>query len=179
MTKILVLYYSRTGLTQTIARQVARACNADLEAIEDVTGRDGATGYVRSALEAAMHREAPIRRATRVPGDYDIVVIGTPIWFWNVASPVRTYIQRHRRQFRRVAFFCTYGGSGQAKVLADLEQLCGRPAVATLAVVDADITGKRYHEQLAKFSAALRTSGRLLRGRRPGQDEFGKSSPGL
>lgn len=179
MTKILVLYYSRTGLTQTIAKQVARACNADLEAIEDVAGRDGATGYVRSALEAAMHLETPIGRATRVPGDYDIVVIGTPIWFWNVASPVRAYIQRHRRQFRRVAFFCTYGGSGSAKVLSDLEQLYGRPAVATLGIADADITGKRYHDRLAKFAAALRSSGRLLRGRTPGQDELGKSAPGL
>ena len=179
MTQILVLYYSRTGLTQTIARQVARACNADLEPIEDVTGRDGATGYVRSALEAAMHLETPIRRATRVPGDYDIVVIGTPIWFWNVASPVRTYIQRHRRQFRRVAFFCTYGGSGSARVLSDLEHLCGRPAVATLAITDADITGKRYHDRMSKFAAALRSSGRLLRRHTRGQGEFGKSSPGL
>lgn len=179
MTQILVLYYSRTGFTQTIARQIARACSADLESIEDVTGRDGASGYVRSALEAALHLDTSIRRARHVPGDYDIVVIGTPIWYWNVASPVRTYIKRHRRQFRRVAFFCTYGGSGQAKVLCDLEHLCGRPAVATLAVADADITGKLYHDRLSKFAAALKSSGRLLRRRGHGQGEFEKSSVGL
>lgn len=176
MTQILVLYYSRTGFTRTIARQVARACGADLEPIEDVTGRRGVSGYARSVFEAALHLDTPIRRAKYVPSDYDIVVIGTPIWFWNVASPVLAYIKRHRRQFRRVAFFCTYGGSGQAKVLCDLESLCGRPAVATLAVADRDVTGKQYHDRLSKFAAALKGSGRL-RGRSDrGSRAFGKSS---
>jgi flavodoxin len=179
MTQILVVYYSRTGFTRTIARQIARACSADLESIEDVTGRSGPAGYARSALEAALHLETPIQRAKHVPGDYDIVVIGTPIWFWNVASPARSYIKTHRHLFRRVAFFCTYGGSGQAKVLCDLESLCGRPAVVTLAVADRDITGKLYHDRLSKFASALRNSSRLRGRRGRSQRALGKSSIGL
>lgn len=179
MIKILVLYYSRTGFTRTIAWQIAHACSADLESIEDVAGRRHASAYVRSAIEAALHLETPIRRARHVPSDYDLVVIGTPIWFWNMASPVRSYIKKHRRQFRRVAFFCTSGGSGQAKVLSDLASLCGRPAVATLAVADADVTGERYHDRLSKFAGALEGAGKLCRRSGRGQRTFGKFTLGL
>lgn len=179
MKKILVLYYSRTGFTRTIARQVARACNADLEPIEGVKGRTHAVGYVRSAIEAALHLDTPIRRAKHIPSDYDIVVIGTPIWFWNMASPVRTYVKRHRRQFKRVAFFCTYGGSGQGKVLSDLAALCGRPAVATMAVADAEVAAELYHDRLSKFASALKGSGRLRRRPRRVERAFSKSPIGL
>lgn len=179
MTHLLVVYFSRTGFTRTIARQIARACSSNLESIEDATGRSHSFGYARSAFEAALHLDTPIRSAKHVPSDYDVVVIGTPVWCWNVASPVRAYIKKHRRQFKRVAFFCTFGGSGQTKVLRDLESLCGRPPVATLAVSDADITGELYHDRLSKFAAALKSSGRLRRRPRRAEKIFGKSSLGL
>lgn len=179
MTQILVLYYSRTGFTQTIARQIAGACSADLEPIEDVTGGSHASGYVRSAIEAALHVATPIRPAKHVPSDYDIVVIGTPIWCGNVASPVRSYLKRQRRQFRRVAFFCSYGGSGQAKVLRDLESLCGRPAVATLAVADADVTGESYRDRLSEFTDALNGAGRPRRWTGRGEKTFEESTIGF
>lgn len=156
MTKILVLYYSRTGLTRTIARQIANACGADLESIEDAGERSPARGYMRSAVEAALHVATPIRPARRVPSDYDVVVIGTPIWFRNVPGPVRSYLRRQRRQFRRVAFFCSHRGAGPAKVLRDLESLCGRPAVATLAVAGTEIAGQPYRDRLSEFTDALK-----------------------
>jgi flavodoxin len=160
MSKILVLYSSRTGFTRAIAGDIACACGADVEAIEVVNQRGPASGYVRSAIEAALHLETPILSARRVPSDYDIVVIGTPIWLWNVASPVRSYIKGHRRQFRRVAFFCTSGGSGHAKVFRDLESLCGRPAVATWAVTDVDVSGEFHRDGLSEFADALKGTGR-------------------
>ena len=162
--KILVVYYSRTGFTQTVAEQLAQACQADLECIVDDLGRSRANGYARAALAAALHLESPIAPSRHAPRDYDLVVIGTPIWCWNVASPVRAYITRHRSAFRRVAFFCTMGGSGQAKVFRDLKVLCGRPAVATLSLRDDEITHRLHRHRLAEFAASLRTSPSLLRG---------------
>lgn len=160
MINILVLSYSRTGFTQAIAEEIVRACGSDIELIEDVNERGHASGFVRCAVEATLHLETPICAARYTPGDYDIVVIGTPVWFWNVASPVRSYIKSHRSEFRRVAFFCSYGSSGHAKVLRDLESLCGRPSVATLAVADADVIGGFYRDQLLEFTAALKGAGR-------------------
>ena len=139
MKKILVVYHSRTGFTSTVARQIANACNADLESVKDIRRHCDRKIYIRLALEAAIHSETVIRRVIHAPEDYDIVVIGTPIWCWNIASPVRVYIVSHSHQFKRVAFFCTYGGSGQVKVMHDLEHLTGQTAIATLTLKDDDI----------------------------------------
>lgn len=163
MKKILVVYYSRSGSTQRIAQQIADASGADLERIVDRTPRDNAKGYLRSAIEAALHLKTDIQPITHSPDDYDLVVIGTPIWFWNMSSPVRTFITEYRHQFRWAAFFCTYGGSGQVKVLEDLTRLAGRPVLATLAVTDQTVKSDHFRRPLARLVSQIKNTP-LLRG---------------
>ena len=74
------------------------------------------------------------------PSHYDVVVLGTPVWAGNISSPLRSYVAAHKAELRQVAFFCTQGGSGAEKVFPDLQELCGRAPLATLAVSDRDIT---------------------------------------
>jgi flavodoxin len=162
MSSILVVCYSRSGFTQTVAGELAKACGADLDIIREDANRAGISGYLRSMLEAALHLHPRIHPAGLAPADYDLVVIGTPIWFWNMASPVRTYLETHRTEFRNVAFFCTFGGSGDRKVLQDLERLTGKHPLTRLALMDEEITGRRYHGPLTKFTKRLRGALRFL-----------------
>jgi flavodoxin len=155
--KVLVAYYSRSGYTSAVAKRVARECNAELLSIKDARGRRGLRGYLRSSLEAALHMKASIR-STVLRGNYDLVVIGTPVWFWNISSPVRAFIALHRPEFKRLAFFCTYGGSGAAKVLGDMEALCGIHPVATLALRDEEIARGLDGDKLADFTKRLNGS---------------------
>lgn len=162
MSKILVVCYSRTGFTRAVAELVATACDADLELIEDAIGYGGALGYARSALDAATHLETPIKATKLDPGAYDIIVIGTPIWLWNVASPIRTYIKANRHKFRRVAIFCTCVGYGRAKVMRDLENLVRRPVFALLSCTNEEIADKCYNGRLTTFLSEIKTSSRFL-----------------
>lgn len=161
MTKILIVHYSRTGTTHAVAKKIAQACHADLEAIIEVSGRTGWLGFVRSAWQAALHLDTPIHLAVHQPADYDLVVIGTPVWLWNMASPVRAYIKRHRGQFRQRGFFCACDGSGQAMVLADLARLAGQSVQAHLALTRAEIDASQTGGAIRKFVAALHTSARV------------------
>ncbi len=179
MMKILLVYFSRTGYTKSVALQIARGCNADLEAIEEIAGRDGWLGYVHSASQAMLHRNTPIRPAAHMPADYDLVVIGTPIWAWTMASPVRAYINRYRGQFRQLAFFCTCGGSGQAKVLSELAHLCGKPAQAGLALTDAEINSNKHYAAIKKFVAALHNGSRAAERVRSRARRRAQTSPGV
>lgn len=159
MSRVLVVYCSRTGHTEAVARRIAAQCGADLEAIEDapgLIGRDGPLGYVRSALEALLAVEPPIRRAQHSPKAYDLVIVGTPVWFWNMSSPVRSYLMRHRAEIQKVAFFCTLGGSGQDKVLVDLRQLCRKPPVATLALTTGQVDANHVVQAVSRFVSELR-----------------------
>lgn len=155
MTKILVAYYSRTGFTRTVGRQIASLCHADLESIKSLSWHHHGFGYARSALGAIFHWENSTRRTKHDPKDYDIVAIGTPVWCWNMASPVRSYINDHRNKFKQVAFFCTSEGSGQSKVMRDLRALTGLAPIATMSITDQEIQGKRHQDRIREFAAAI------------------------
>lgn len=154
--KTLVAYYSRTGHTDRLAKEIAAVCGADVEKISDEgVDRSGMWGYLRSGWQALCGATPPIRRATRNPGDYDLVIIGTPVWNWSLAAPVRTYAVRHASRFKRVAFFCTEGGAGERGVFAELQRICGKPPLATIAVKADDLGQPRQAQPLRRFIAQL------------------------
>jgi flavodoxin len=154
MTRTLVAFHSRSGYTRRVAQALARALHADLVSLEPVRIRRGALGYLRCALEAVGRVEPEIRRPAHDAADYDLLVIGTPVWFWRLASPVRTYAAHHARRTRRVAFFCTMGSQGSEGVLAELAALTGRAPEATLALTDREID-QGYVRRLDAFVRAL------------------------
>ena len=150
---------SRTGVTRKIAGEIRGRCGGELEPIEDVRGRYGILGYFRSAREALKRSAAEIRPGKLDPGDFDLVILGTPVWAGHLSSPMRSYLTAHKGEFTHVAFFCTLGGSGAANVLAEMAALCERSPVATLAVTDADIKHGRYGRSLEEFAAAVSRRG--------------------
>lgn len=148
--RILVAYFSRTGLTEKVGRALARALDADVEALVDHTQRRGIIGYLRSGYEATFGHFAPIAQVTHDPWSYDLVVIGTPIWNQCLSSPVRSYLERH--EFHKVAFFCTCGGRGSEQVFAQMKLAAGCAPVATLALREHD----DIEPAVARFAAELR-----------------------
>lgn len=163
MTKTLIAYHSRSGYTRRVAESLARRLRADTEKIEVVGDRQGVLGYARCALEALGEATPAIRLPQRAAADYDLIVIGTPVWFWALSSPVRSYIMEERRNFGRVAFYCTMGGSGAERVFATMAALCGKAPVATLGLTDTRVDDGPAKE-LEAFARAL---GARSKGRRP------------
>jgi len=107
MGRTLIVYYSRTGRTRQIAAAIGAQLNADIEPIEDQGRRMGIWGYLRSAQEAMQHRLVRVTAATKNPADYDLVVLGTPVWARNMCSPMRSYIVAQRGRLKEIAVFCT------------------------------------------------------------------------
>jgi flavodoxin len=155
MGSVLTVYFSRTGATRKIAEEIRARCGGELEPIEDVRSRAGILGYFRSAREALKKTASEIRPAKLQPGDFDLVILGTPVWAGHMSSPLRAYLDAHKGELKRVAFFCTLGGSGAANVFAELAALCERAPVATAAVTDTELKHGRYGRALDEFAAAL------------------------
>lgn len=153
--RTLVVCYSLTGHTRRIADEIAAACHADLEEIGEPRPRTGVLGYVRSVLEAALGIAVSLRPGRHAPQDYGVVVIGTPVWMWNMASPVRAWIHEHRARLPRIACFCTLGGSGSDKVLEDVARLCGQVPIARLALTEAECAAPPPHAAVQRFAAQI------------------------
>jgi flavodoxin len=156
MKDALVVYYSRSGYTHRVAEGIASRLDADVEAIREQRSRRGWRGYWRSAREALGGTLVDIAPAGHHPRDYGLVVIGTPVWAGNIASPVRAFIGQHRSEFGEVALFCTQGGSGGPKVLQRMADLCDRRPVATAWFNDSEIDAGKHAGKLEDFVKALR-----------------------
>ncbi len=127
--KALVVYYSRTGTTEKVGELIAVALNGDTEKIIDKKDRSGVWGYIVAGKDAGFGNETEIEPTKHDPSDYDLVIIGTPIWAWSMAPAVRTYINQNKGNFKNVVFFTTSGGTGYDKVVPSMEDLIGKEAI--------------------------------------------------
>jgi flavodoxin len=162
MPKTLIVYHSRSGYTRRLAQSLAARLDADLDEIRIVQPLDGPLGYVMCAIEAIGGLGPALRPATRDPATYDLVVVGTPVWFWSLASPVRSWLEQHPLGGRRFAFFCTMGGSGASCVFSTMKELAGGDPIATLALTDDEVDGSA-RAKVDGFIRTLKTRRRAAR----------------
>ena len=165
MKRTLIVYHSRTGHTRRVAEALARRLDADLDEIRIVQPLDGVAGYTMCAIEAVAALAPALRPMHSRPAAYELVVIGTPVWFWSLSSPVRSWLERNPLK-RRVAFFCTMGGSGAQRVFATMAGLAGRQPVATLALLERELGGP-FEDRLDAFAARLQSRATQRPARRP------------
>jgi flavodoxin len=152
MTKTLIVYHSRTGHTRRIARHLADRLGADLDEIRIVQPMHGVLGYAACAIEAMAGLAPALRPMRHRPADYDLIIVGTPVWFWSLSSPVRSWLENFGSRGKRFAFFCTMGGSGASRVFAAMKELTGREPLATLALTASEVEAASR----AKFDAFVR-----------------------
>jgi flavodoxin len=161
--RILVVHYSRTGRTRQVARELETVLGADREEIGDPADRTGTIGYLRCALEALLGASAEIEPPKRDPSRYDVVVVGTPVWYASVSSPVRTYLWLERGRLPKVAFLLTHGGMGADRVFGQMSALAGKLPVARLVVREREIESGSHAEKVASFARSLLASARRAR----------------
>lgn len=121
--KVLVLYYSQTSNTRTVAQEIATRLNADIEEIALVEPYD-------TAFQATIDRCKADREKGILPeikplksniADYDWIFIGYPIWFGTYAPPVASLLEKIDLSDKRVVPFCTFGSGGLESSAKDLE----------------------------------------------------------
>ncbi|MDD4271579.1 MAG: flavodoxin [Patescibacteria group bacterium] len=132
--KILVAYYSRTGVTKKLAEYLAKKINAETEEIKDTVNRAGVVGYMLAGRDGMKRRLTKLETPKLNPADFELVIIGGPIWSWNMSAPIRTYLENYKNQFKKAAFFCTMGGSGDDIAFKEMEEIIGKKPVAALAI---------------------------------------------
>lgn len=110
--KTLVVFYSQSGNTEIIAKKVAQTLNADIEAIEPDQPYEG--NYQRIVCSAHDEVEndfkRPINSLKCDLSSYERIVIGTPVWWGKIASPVLTFLSDNDFSGKIVVPFITDAG---------------------------------------------------------------------
>lgn len=141
--RILVVFYSRTGVTKSVAALAASvlkelggdSVSVETEEIIDLKDRSGILGYLGAGRDAALKAEGQIKPPKAKVEDFDLVVIGTPVWAFTAAPAIRTYCERYGRNARALGFLCTMGGSGDRGAFEAMESACGKKPAASLPLV--------------------------------------------
>ena len=109
MPYILCVYYSRTGSTEKLMREIAAELNCEVVKLEDGVDRTGLKGWFRSGMQAMARRLPKVKPfKTALPlGVYDLVIIGTPVWAGRCSAPVRSFLSQYGEELRRVAYVIT------------------------------------------------------------------------
>ena len=158
--KVLVVYYSRTRRTERLAQAIAnnleiRGLRCDLEPLREPITRHGAFGYLRSLVDSSLARTCPILPLNHKPEDYDVVVVGSPVWSGTMSNPVRSFLAASAGRLKNVALFLTHRAPQVQAVFAQMEVLVARPAVAELTVRWPELISGDYKAEVRPFAEQI------------------------
>ncbi|MGZ4932056.1 MAG: flavodoxin family protein [Halobacteriota archaeon] len=156
--KVLVVFYSRTGTTKRVGEALAEMLDCDSEELLDTQKRSGPLGVMMAGRDARAKKLTTLAGIKHDPALYDLVILGTPIWAYTLSSAVRTFITTNKSKFKQVAFFCTQGTQGcteSQQVFAEMEALCDRHPVNTLALNNTEVERGAYQDKLRQFADEL------------------------
>ena len=126
--KVLVAYFSASGVTKGVAQQMAEVAGADLHEIKpeipytdaDLDWRDNQS---RSTLEMKDKKSRPaITGKIQNMQDFDVVYVGFPIWWYTCPTIINTFMEAYNFNGKTVIPFATSGSSSIKKACADLKE---------------------------------------------------------
>lgn len=130
MSKKLVAYFSASGVTKSAAERLAKAAGADLFEIKpeqpySKADLDWTNKKSRSSVEMSSPDSRPeIAEKLDNMGDYDVVFVGFPIWWYVAPTIINTFLESYDFSGKTVIPFATSGGSGMGKTDEVLHKIC-------------------------------------------------------
>ena len=135
MSKVLVAFFSASGVTKKVANELATVEKADLFEITPETpytaeDLDYKNRQSRSTLEMKDPNCRPaITGQIENMSQYDTVFVGFPIWWGREPSVVDTFLDAYDFGGKKIVPFCTSGGSGIGETAKRLQEIVGAAAV--------------------------------------------------
>ncbi|PNV61242.1 flavodoxin [Clostridium sp. chh4-2] len=130
MSKILVAYFSASGVTAKAAANLAKAVMADLYEIKpavpytsaDLNWNDKKS---RSSVEMSDKSHRPELADHAAPiSEYDTILLGFPIWWYTAPTIIQTFLESYDFAGKTIILFATSGGSGLGRTALELSHSC-------------------------------------------------------
>ena len=106
-------------------------------------------------LDSLLRRNPEIRYNGPDPGDFRTVVLIAPIWMYQLAGPMRSFLAREKNKLQRVAVIVTMNAAGASNAFGEVAALLGRSPIRTAAVTARSIEDGSGTGALLDFGAAL------------------------
>ncbi len=151
MGKTLVAYFSASGTTARVAKELAQAADADLYEIKPAVpytkaDLDWTDKKSRSSIEMNDKSSRPVLADEDANiTAYDTILLGFPIWWYVAPTIINSFLESYDFSGKKIVLFATSGGSEFGKTVSGLKPsvaadttiiegklLNGRPSEASL-----------------------------------------------
>lgn len=156
--KILVAYFSASGVTAKAAWKLAEASGADLYEIKpEVPYTSADLNWMDKKSRSSIEMNNPSSRpaiADKLPDmeKYDVVFVGFPIWWYVAPTIINTFLESYDFSGKTIIPFATSGGSGLGRTNAKLKPSCPGATLAEGKMLNGELS----EESLKKWVEDLK-----------------------
>lgn len=150
--KKLVVYYSFEGNTRFIGKAIAQEIGADILDLKPKKelNSHGFMKYVKGGCQVLFKRAPELYPFTLNLEDYELIFIGTPVWAWNYAPPLRTFFSRVELKGKKIALFCCNGGDKGKTFLELKKRLTGNELLGEIEFLEPLKKNSEQSQSLAR-----------------------------
>ena len=127
MSRVLVAYFSASGVTGSVAKKLAEATGADLYEIRPAVKYTSAdlnwnNSNSRSSVEMKDKSSRPelADKSAEISG-HDVIFLGFPIWWYVAPTIINTFLETYDFSGKKIILFATSGGSGFGRAVEGLK----------------------------------------------------------
>ncbi len=122
--KVLVAYFSWSGVTRNVAQQIREKTGGDLFEIKTETPYSKEYHKTTELAKAEKEKDVRPKLAGPLPDlkQYDVILLGYPIWWYIEPMAVKTFVEAQDLSGKTILPFATSGGSDIASSVADLRK---------------------------------------------------------
>lgn len=121
--KVLIAYFSYSTNTGQTARLLQEKTGGELFAIEPETPystTDYRSVSAQGQREVRSGYKPPLKTKFANISDYDVIFLGSPIWWATMAPPVATFLSDYDLNGKTIVPFCTHAGYGAGTYFDDI-----------------------------------------------------------
>lgn len=109
--RIIVVYFSYDETVEKIATEAAKALGADTLRLLVVEKQDEPrVKYLWGNDSVSMNPNPVLQKLDPNPEDYDLILLGSPVWSMNYAPPFRSFFKEVNLEGKMVGIFCVHEG---------------------------------------------------------------------
>ncbi len=150
-----IVYYSMHGNVRYVSEKVAKELGADLIELVPVKAYPdkGAMQFIWGGSAVTFKKKPELEPYTFNASDYDLVIIGTPVWASNFTPPLRTFLENNDLTGKKIAVIATSAGGDSAKCVEAVKAAAKADSLAAvLSLTDPkDKPSDENEKQIAAF----------------------------
>ena len=112
MSKKAIVYYSYGNNTKKIVDEILKVINADVYEIKPKTPfiDDYETFVSQEENKQGQEEIIEIENTNIKLKEYDTIILGTPVWWYTMSSPIRSFLKQNDLTGKTIIPFATNGG---------------------------------------------------------------------